>query len=301
MHVTKTCYTHKEAVEFLERCDREFDQRIESAVSMILEKGNRFLCLAGPSCAGKTTTAEKITKKLADRGVKTHVISIDDFFYNMDYLLAMAEKKGGELDMDSVAALDLDAFAKCLSQIVTSGRAMIPYFDFHTHNRGGYRKFACEKDDIIIFEGIQAVYPELTSLINPYGMTSIFVCPDSAIEVGDQVFEPNVFRFYRRIVRDAQYRSADAQRTLEVWRGVRNNEDTNIFPYKDACDMVVDSTMAYDLHLLTPYLRELLPQVEEQSRYYLRALDILNRIKHIEPISAKLLKEDSLYREFIKF
>lgn len=301
MHVTKTSYTKQEAADFVARCDSAFDQRIEAAVSLILQKRNRFLCLAGPSCAGKTTAAAKITQKLLAHSVTTHVISIDDFFYNMDYLLAMAEKKGGPLDMDSVAAIDLDTFAVCLAQIVECNGTRLPIFDFHTHNRSGYRAFACGKDDVIIFEGIQSVYPELTTLIAPYGMTSIFVCPETAITVGDQTFEPNIIRFYRRIVRDAQYRSADAQRTLEVWRGVRNNEDANIFPYKNTCDMVVDSTMVYDLHLLTPYLRELLPQVDEQSRYYLRALDILNRISHIEPISVRYLQKDSLYREFIRF
>lgn len=301
MHVTKNSYTGQEAAEFVKKGEREFDQRIDAAVALILEKRNRFLCLAGPSCAGKTTTANKITHKLDAHGVTTHVISIDDFFHDMDYLLALAEQKGGSLDMDSIAALDLDAFAACLSQIVDTNRAQLPVFDFHTHSRGGYRAFSCNPDDVIIFEGIQAVYPELTSMIAPYGMTSIFVCPESDIKVGEQIFEPNVFRFYRRIVRDSQYRSADAQRTLEVWRGVRNNEDANIFPYKAACDMIVDSTMMYDLHLLTPYLRELLPVVEEQSRYYLRAVDILNRISQIEPISTKHLQKDSLYREFIRF
>ena len=301
MHVTKTRYTKQEAAEFLRKCDGDYDRRIELAVSLVAQKRNRFLCLAGPSCAGKTTTANKITQKLEERGITTHVISIDDFFHNMDYLLAMAEKNGGRLDMDSVAALDTDAFAACLAEIVQTNATQLPVFDFHTHGRGGYRRFTCNENDIIIFEGIQAVYPELTALIAPYGMTSIFVCPETAISVGDQVFEPNIFRFYRRIVRDAQYRSEGAQRTLEVWRGVRMNEDANIFPYKNACDMIVDSTMAYDLHLLTPYLRELLPQVEEQSRHYLRALDILNRISQIEPISASLLPKDSLYREFIKF
>lgn len=301
MHVTKTRYTKPEAAEFLQKCDQEFDQRIELAVSLILEKHNRFLCLSGPSCAGKTTTANKITQKLIEHGMTTHVISIDDFFHDMDYLLAMAEKNGGRLDMDSVAALDLAAFATCLEEIVETNQTQLPVFDFHTHGRGGYRQFACDPEDIIIFEGIQAVYPELTALIAPHGMTSIFVCPESSITVGEQVFEPNIFRFYRRIVRDAQYRSEGAQRTLEVWRGVRTNEDVNIFPYKDHCDMVVDSTMAYDLHLLTPYLRQLLPMVDEQSRYYLRALDILNRVSKIEPISPSLLSKDSLYREFIKF
>ena len=102
-------------------------------------------------------------------------------------------------------------------------------------------------------------------------------------------------------MRDAQYRSATATRTLEVWRGVRNNEDAHIFPYRDACDVVIDSSMAYDIHLLVPYLRDLLPDVSEDSRYYLRALDILNRISHVDPIPASYLEKDSLYKEFIKF
>ena len=301
MYITNPQYTKEEAIAFLTECDKQFDARVDAAVACLLDKGNRFLCLSGPSCAGKTTTAQKITQKLSLRGITTHVISIDDFFFDMDYLLAMSQKKGVSLDMDSADAIDLDEFAKCLAQIVEHGKAELPVFDFHTHNRGGTRTFVCTKKDLIIFEGIQAIYPEITSLIKPYGMTSIFVCPDQAITVGEQVFEPNIYRFYRRIVRDAQYRSATATRTLEVWRGVRNNEDAHIFPYRNDCDMVIDSTMAYDLHLLVPYLRELMPTVDEESRYYLRALDILNRTAKIEPIPAKYLSEDSMYREFIKF
>lgn len=301
MLFTKNNYTKQEARAFVAECERVFDTKIDIAVSVILEKNTRFICLSGPSCAGKTTTAKKIVEKLAEHNVKAHLVSLDDFFHDMDYLVKMAKDKGGALDMDSADAIDLTAFAVCLDEIVIQSQTKIPVFDFHTHARSGFTDFSCGENDLIIFEGIQAVYPEITSLVAPYGMTSIFVCPDQAITVGEQVFEPNIFRFYRRIVRDAQYRSANAQRTLEVWRGVRSNEDAHIFPYRDRCDVAVDSTMQYDLHLLTPYLRQLLPQVEESSRYYLRALDILNRISAIEPIPAQYLPDDSMYREFIKF
>lgn len=301
MHITKLKYTKEEAIAFLAECDRQYEARVDAAVEYLLSKQTGFLCLSGPSCAGKTTTAEKITRKLAGKGIRTHVISIDDFFYDMDYLLEMSRAKGVSLDMDSADAIDLVAFTKCLVEIVEIGTTQLPVFDFHTHSRSGYRSFTCDPQDLIIFEGIQAIYPEITSLVAPYGMTSLFVCPDQAITVGEQVFEPNIFRFYRRIVRDAQYRSATATRTLEVWRGVRNNEDAHIFPYRDKCDLVIDSTMAYDLHLLTPYLRDLMPTVSQDSRYYLRALDILNRISAIEPIPVEYLSKDSMYREFIKF
>ena len=301
MHYTQNVYTEHQAREFLAQSDAAFDARIDAAISCILEKKSRFMCLSGPSCAGKTTTAIKITDKLRERGITTHVISIDDFFYNMDYLIKMSESKGIALDMDSPDTIDLATFSNCLGEIVQHGSTRLPIFDFNTHNRGGYRDFKCEKNDLIIFEGIQAVYPEITSLIAPYGMIRIFVCPEQAITVGDQVFDPHIYRFYRRIVRDAQYRAANAERTLNVWRGVRNNEDVHIFPHKQSCDLIIDSSMAYDLHLLTPYLRELLPQVSEQSRYYLRALDILNRIAKIQPIPVSYLQADSLYHEFIKF
>lgn len=301
MHITKNHYSKEEAISFLSACDKQFDERVEAAVWHILKSDVRFVCLSGPSCAGKTTTANKITAKLAEQGIATHVISLDDFFYDMVYLIEMSKKKGVSLDMDSVDAIDLQAFSACLYEMVNSQSTRLPVFDFHTHKRSGYREFSCDRSEFIIFEGIQAIYPEITELIKPYGMTSIFVCPDQAITVGEQVFEPNVFRFYRRIVRDAQYRGATAARTLEIWRGVRNNEDAHIFPYRDSCDFVVDSSMAYDLHLLTAYLRELMPTVSEDSRYYLRSLDILNRVSGIDPIPASYLSSDSLYREFIRF
>ncbi len=301
MHFTKTHYSKEEAIAFLSECDKQFDEQIDAAVEHILQSNQKFVCLSGPSCAGKTTTALKITSKLAEKGIQTHVISLDDFFFDMDYLLKMSEKKGTALDMDSADAIDLQTFAQCLDELVQKQYTRLPYFDFHTHTRGGFHEFSFKNGDIIIFEGIQAIYPEVTELIRPCGMTSIFVCPDQAITVGEQVFEPNIYRFYRRIVRDAQYRSATAMRTLEIWRGVRNNEDAHIFPYRDNCDITVDSCMAYDLHLLTKYLRELMPTVSEESRYYLRSLDILNRISQIDPIPAEYLQKDSMYREFIKF
>lgn len=301
MYVTKERYTPEQAKELLRASDAEFDARIDRAAEYVVAKGAEFLCLSGPSCAGKTTTAIKLTARLAKHGIGATVVSLDDFFFDMDYLVEMSERKGIALDMDSADTIDLACFAKCLEGFVAHEPVEVPIFDFHTHRRSGYRTLTHKKGDLIIFEGIQAIYPEVTALIKPCGMASIFACPDQPITVGEQIFDPNIYRFYRRIVRDAQYRSADANRTLEIWRGVRNNEDAHIFPLRDQFEHVVDTSMGYDLHVLTPYLRELLSKVSEDSRFYLRALDILNRTASIQPISAEYLTPDSLYREFIKF
>ena len=66
MLFTKNNYTKQEARAFVAECERVFDTKIDIAVSVILEKNTRFICLSGPSCAGKTTTAKKIVEKLAE-------------------------------------------------------------------------------------------------------------------------------------------------------------------------------------------------------------------------------------------
>lgn len=301
MYITQESYTPEQAQELLRASDAEFDARIDRAVQYVMAKRAELLCLSGPSCAGKTTTAVKLTARLAEHGIGASVVSLDDFFYDMNYLVEMSKKKGTALDMDSADTIDLACFAKCLEGFAAHQPVQVPIFDFHTHCRSGYRTMTHKKGDLIIFEGIQAIYPEVTELIRPYGMASIFACPDQSITVGEQIFDPNIYRFYRRIVRDAQYRASDANRTMEHWRGVRNNEDAHIFPLRDSFEHVVDTSMGYDLHVLTAYLRELLPLVSEDSRYYLRAQDILNRTSRIRPIPAKYLTPDSLYREFIRF
>lgn len=301
MYVTKEKYTPEQAKAFLAEQDAAFDARIDRAAEYVLASGAELLCLAGPSCAGKTTTALKLSARLAKVGVAVTVVSLDDFFYDMDYLVEMSRRKGTALDMDSADAIDLACFADCLAGFVAHEPVQVPIFDFHTHKRSGYRTLTHHKGDLIIFEGIQAIYPEVTSLIRPYGMASIFACPEQEIAVGEQIFDPHIYRFYRRIVRDAQYRASDADRTMQHWRGVRMNEDAHIFPLRDSFEHVVDTSMGYDLHLLTGYLRALVSEVSEESRYYLRALDILNRTAHILPIPAEYLADDSLYREFIRF
>ncbi|MBO5843047.1 MAG: hypothetical protein J6R46_08615, partial [Clostridia bacterium] len=137
MHVTNTKYTRKDAIEFLAQSEMEFDKRIDAAVSLILEKHNRFLCLSGPSCAGKTTTAIKLIARLAEQGVHATVISLDDFFFDMDYLVEMSKRKGTALDMDSADAIDLAYFATCLQGFVAHKPVQVPIFDFHTHSRSG--------------------------------------------------------------------------------------------------------------------------------------------------------------------
>ena len=80
----------EEIERFVKRCEADFEARLENAVSKACEDENiRLITLSGPTCAGKTTTAKKLTQNLTELGKQVHIVSIDDFFYDKDVLEAI--------------------------------------------------------------------------------------------------------------------------------------------------------------------------------------------------------------------
>ena len=67
--------------------DKTFDTELRACYNDLFKTRGRFrgrsvkaIALCGPTCAGKTTTAKKLTKLLEENGKRVHTISIDDFF-----------------------------------------------------------------------------------------------------------------------------------------------------------------------------------------------------------------------------
>ena len=86
-------------------------------------------------------------------------------------------------------------------------------------------------------------------------------------------------------------------RTVLICMG--SNEDASIFPYVSSCDMHIDSTLAFDVNILKPYLEDILKKMPEDNEFIEGARRIIETIKDIEPVSREYLTEDSLYNEFI--
>ena len=104
----------------------------------------------------------------------------------------------------------------------------------------------------------------------------------------------------RRIVRDYNFRGASPEYTFFLWENVRKNEDKNIFPYIGSCDVKIDSTIPYEINVLSQFLRPLLKTVEKSSKYYGIAAKIQEKIEGIEDIPSIYIPNGSLYYEFIK-
>lgn len=289
----------EEARDFVATCENKFEKRLDEIADVVAnDKKIKIVALSGPSCSGKTTTANKLIRELESRGRRVHVVSIDDFYYDTEKLNQIAEETG-KLDYDSIRSIDFDALAECVDEIFDKGKTTVPRFDFKKGRRVGYVEYSSLDEDVFIFEGIQAIYPEITELLSRRHTISVCICVMSAIEIDGVVFEPNEIRFLRRVVRDYHFRNSPPEFTMELWDGVRSNEDVNIFPYIDNVDLQIDSTLAFELSMLKPYADDVLSKVSKESEYYETSRKILDKIKNIEPISKDFISEHSLYNEFI--
>ncbi len=294
-----TFQNEDEKKHFVELCDRDFERRIKAVCLEIAGKENlHFLGLTGPTCSGKTTTARLLTEVLAEKGHRVHVISLDDYYYDKEILLARTPE-GGEIDYDSEETIDLSLLEEKVLSLLDEKPTVLPRFDFHSGHRVDRPALTPEEGDVFLFEGIQLLYPGVQRILSGVPYLSIYIKPHTSICVGGETFDPEELRLLRRLVRDVRHRSAPPEFTLQLWPGVRRNEDVSIFPYVGACNYVIDSTMPYEVGMLKPYLEATLPTVPKDHPSKGKAEAILVSLSHVEPISSDYMLPNSLYKEFI--
>lgn len=290
----------REKKAYVEEAELRFETALDSAVLDLLADGcERIITLSGPTCAGKTTAASKLVRELSERGKHVQVVSLDDFFYGRKILHEKARSKGLDIDFDSPDAIDFEALSSAVSDILKGNSIRMPIFNFKKGERDGYRSFTPSKDDVFLFEGIQAIYPEVTALLDGHAYRSIYISVQSGIRQGDACFEPHTVRLARRLVRDYLFRGAGPDFTFFLWESVRQNEEKNILPYAHTANVMLDTTLPYEMSMLKPYLMPLLDQIGETDLYYHSAKKLRQQIEHVAEIDVSYLPEHSLYHEFL--
>ncbi len=296
--VNQTSFTYEEAAALVAKSEARFSEAMDSLISHLLaDAKTECITLSGPTCSGKTTMANKLTDSITKAGKSAVVLSIDDFFKNR----VLPKSTEHTVDYDSVNAIDLDYLATCVDKMLRAECTPLPRFDFVSGIRTECAEYIPQADDIIIFEGIQAVYPEVVALFKAYPYKSIFISVAEPICVNGTVFTAEEVRLSRRLVRDFRARSASPDFTLHIWESVRANEEKSIYPYMGGCDYHINSLMEYEPFMIAPYLIPLLESVPIDSPYFTEAMRLRDKYRCVENavISADLLPENSLYREFL--
>lgn len=291
-----------DAQEFVLAGENAFRASLSQAVETIVHQNHRrILTVSGPSCSGKTTASTRLMEALHKNGDHTVLISIDDFF------LDRPEKNAEEnADYDSVNAIDLAYLAEVIEGICRGETVHLPHYDFITGSRDRYTEYYPDERNIYIFEGIQAVYPEVTSLLRAAsasygGYDSVFICPDAPDHAENVIISDNDIRLLRRIVRDVRTRGASPAFTLYLWESVRANEDAHILPYAKDATVRINSYLPYELFVIAPLCRPYLASVLPESPCFARAQELLHRLDAFDNpfFSCHMVPSDSVFREFI--
>ena len=101
--------------KFVEYCEQDYAARVQQAAVQVQQSGARVVMLTGPSSSGKTTTAHKLAAALRGAGVESAVVSLDNFFKNVQYYPRLPD---GRPDYESVDALDIPAILRDRKSVV---------------------------------------------------------------------------------------------------------------------------------------------------------------------------------------
>ena len=283
---------------FVKRCDNLYDNRIGKAADVVVSrlKQSRIALLAGPSSSGKTTTASRIKKALAERGVYAHMISLDDY-YRPKSDPDFPRTRDGEFDLEAPEGLDTALLGRHLEALDRGEEILVPYFDFKLQAQvpEKFRPLKLHDQEVVIFEGIHGLNPMLTDK-NP-DATRLFVSTASSIYDNDvEVFDRVWMRVLRRIVRDFYFRASSAEETLGMWRNVRIGEKKYITPFKTSAHYAIDSSLGYEVAAFRPIAEPMLIEAEEHPQPKLVDL-ILEGLESFDPLDPSELPETSLLKE----
>lgn len=286
---------------FLEECDAEYQRKIDRAAEHIIKNlpNSPLVLLSGPSGSGKTTTAMKIDEALERRGVITQTISMDNYFQTVSPETT-PRTKDGSYDFESPLCMDMELLNEHFDALSRGEEILIPHYDFCRQMRDTSRctQLHLKKNEVAVFEGIHALNDDVAGR-HPEA-TKIYISARSNILDGERlVFKGTWMRLTRRAVRDLNFRGSDILTTLAQWANVRRGEKLYISPFKHRANVILDSSLPYEVSVMKNYAIPLFEAVPAENPRRKELLEMIDAFQELETIDPELVHPDSLIREFI--
>jgi len=108
--------------------------------------------IGGPTGSGKTSLAEKVASVLGC----VVIVSMEDY----------RTGAGGDDGNSDIDAIDFDALARNLQDLVKGNDTMVPLVDFQEKKRTGWRQLKISSSGVVIVDGAYALHSTLRSLLD---------------------------------------------------------------------------------------------------------------------------------------
>lgn len=286
----------QDAAAYVKTIEQEFDQQIERVVADVVatHRERPVILVSGPSGSGKTTTARILAKKLHERGLVTHTLSMDNYFNPLSAeQLAMVEN--GTLDLESPDRVDAPFLSAQLADIIAGKPVELPIFNFATHGRDMSGEVLTRgEDDLVIVEGIHALNPAVITLPTEQ-TTRLYISVRTRLEREDgSLLHPEKIRLLRRFLRDKAYRHRPIAHTLRMYESVQAGEQKYVMPYKERATHDIDTFFAYEVSVYKPLLYDDVCVLDSPL-----IADLKEAMAELVGIPTKVVPSNALIREFI--
>ncbi len=277
------------------------EQALADIALAIVSRGRRVVFVAGPSSSGKTTFAGRLGVQLRVMGRRAYRVSLDDYYLDRDSLPREAD---GSIDLETLNALDLPLLQRQVNALLTGEEVEMPRFSFHTGKREAKgTPLRLQNHELVIFEGIHALNPQLQQGIPENEIYRVFVSALTCLNLDDHNrIRTTDVRLLRRVVRDYQFRSTPPEETLAMWPSVRRGEEQWVFPCQEMADSMFNTALHYELPVLRHFAYDLLDRVQEDCEGYVLARRLMKMLHYVPDLPEELMDEIpplSLLREFI--
>ena len=293
--------------EVVRESEQAYEGDIQTVTEMVEERKDqvKIVTIAGPSSSGKTTTTQKIARKLGQQNLRFVELNLDNYYYDLEL---HPKDEFGDYDFETPQALDIDLINQHLHRLLAGEEVLLPFYDFKTgKNYPDQTPMKLSQGDIILIDSLYGLYPPLTDGIADFKI-NLYIEPLMQVKdnAGHYVHWTDI-RLMRRMLRDSIHRAYNYEQTLTHWHYVRSAEMKNIIPYSGTADFIINSAMPYELPLYKSKLFESFVNWVEKYHddplrqdAFMRASRIHSLFETVTPESDEtVVPKNSVIREFI--
>ena len=258
----------------------------------------RVVLIAGPSSSGKTTFSKRLCVQLMACGKRPVQISLDNYF--VDRVLTPLDEKG-DYDFENIEAVNLKLFNEHLTQLLAGEEIELPFYDFTKGKNvpsGKYLRLS--PDTVLVMEGNHALNPRMSERIPASAKYKIYASALTTIMLDDHNYIPTTdCRLLRRICRDYKYRGFAPQEVIRRCPSVSAGEEKWIFPFQEEADVMINTSLLYELSALRAQALSLLQMVPESAAEYATATRLRKFLNYFVSMPLEAIPPTSLLREFM--
>lgn len=258
----------------------------------------KWILVAGPSSAGKTTSSKRLMVHLRVNGLRPVRLELDNYFRGREHT---PKHPDGSYDFEHLETIDLDLLNDHLVKLDRGERIEMPTFNF-LEGKPEYlgNSLQLEEDQVVVIEGIHALNPRLTEHVPAAHKFRLYVNALTQLKLdNNNRLSTTDLRLIRRMVRDFNHRGHSAVQTLRMWPSVRAGEKRWIFPFQQEADATFNSSLDYELAVLKPFAEPLLHTVKPTEPVYGEARRLQDFLSMIVGAPSQEVPAHSLLREFI--